>query len=82
MALAKSMEKLKKYYARLEAGKTKKIKPNHVERVIEKLTIKERSLLEEIEATKKPSKKERLRKKLVTAREQIDRARWLKDQIS
>jgi len=82
MALAKSMEKLKKYYARLEAGKAKKIKPSHVEHVIRKLTAKESSLLREIEAVKKPSKKERLQKKLETTREQIDRARWLMDEIS
>lgn len=82
MALTRSMEKLKKYHARLEAGKAKKIKPSHVEQVIRKLMAKESSLLQEIEATKKPSKKERLRKKLETTREQIDRARWLMDEIS
>lgn len=82
MALTRSMEKLKKYYARLEAGKAKKIKPGHVEQVIRKLMAKESSLLQEIEAAKKPSKKERLRKKLETTREQIDRARWLMDEIS
>ncbi|MCR9139300.1 MAG: hypothetical protein NXI27_25095 [Alphaproteobacteria bacterium] len=81
MALAKSMEKLKKYFARLEAGKVKKIKPSHVEKVIVKLAAKERSLLEEIEAARKPSKKQRLRQKLDTTRQQIDRARWLMDEI-
>lgn len=81
MALAKSMEKLKKYYARLETGKAKKIKPTHVEQVIKKLTTKENSLLREIETVKKPSKKERLRKKLETTRQQIDRARWLLEEI-
>ncbi len=82
MALAKSIEKLKKYYARLEAGKAKKIKPSHVERVMEKLSVRERNLLEDITAAKKPSKKKRLQQKLEETRKQIDRARWLKDRIS
>lgn len=82
MALAKTMEKLQKYYARLEAGKTKKIKPDHVGRVIAKLAAKERSLLREIASAQKPSKKERLRQKLVMTREQIDRARWLMKEVS
>ncbi len=82
MALAKSIEKLKKYYARLEAGKVKKIKPSHVERVMEKLTVRERSLLEEIETVTKPSKKKRLQQKLQDTRNQLDRARWLKDKVS
>ncbi len=82
MALAKSIEKLKKYYARLEAGKVKKIKPSHVERVMEKLSLRERKLLEELESAKKPSKQKRLQQKLEETRNQIDRAQWLKKKIS
>ncbi len=81
MQLTKSIEKLKKYYGRLEAGKTKKIKPSHVEKVANKLLAKEHSLLDEIATTKKASKKERLEQKLVTTRKQIDRAKWLLEKI-
>jgi Zn-dependent oligopeptidase len=82
MGLAKTIEKLQTYYQRLEAGKAKKIKPGHVERVIEKLIAKEHELLEEIAGTSKPSKTERLEKKLTSTREQLDRAKWLLNKIS
>jgi uncharacterized protein YaiL (DUF2058 family) len=82
MALAKTIEKLKKYYERLEAGKTGKIKASHVERVIDKLTARENSLREELAAAGKPSKKERLEQKLVATQEQIERARWLLEKIN
>ncbi len=82
MALTKAIEKLKKYYERLEAGNAKKIKPSHVKKVIDKLTAKEASLIEEIKTTAKPAKKERLEQKLATAREQIERARWLLEKIT
>jgi hypothetical protein len=82
MALAKSIEKLKKYYTRLQEGKAKKIKPSHVERVMEKLSVRERNLLDELAAANKLSKKKRLNQKLEETRKQIDRARWLKDRIS
>lgn len=82
MPLTKAIEKLKKYYSRLEAGNAKKIKPSHVEKVIRKLLAKETSLLEEIATTKKATKKERLEQKLVTTRNQLDRAKWLHNKIS
>jgi Zn-dependent oligopeptidase len=82
MPLMKAIEKLKKYYKRLEAGKVNKIKPSHVEKVIGKLLANEHSLLEEIATTKKPSKKQRLEQKLMTTREQIDRAQVLLKKIS
>ena len=82
MPLTKAIEKLKKYYRRLESGDAKKIKPNHVEKVIKKLLANESSLLEEIATTKKASKKERLEQKLVTTRKQIDRAHWILDKLS
>ena len=82
MALAKAIEKLKKYYGRLEAGKAKKIKPSHVKKVMDKLLANEHDLLEHIATTNKASKRERLEQKLVTTRKQIDRAKWLLDKIS
>ena len=82
MAQSKTIEKLKKYYRRLEAGKTEKIKPAHVQKVIDKLTAKEVSLFEDIAETKKASKKERLEKKLAATRKQLDRAKWLMQNLS
>lgn len=82
MALSEAIEKLKKYYKRFELGKTDKIKPRHVQKVLDKLSAKETSLLEEIEEVKKPSKKKRLEQKLKTTRKQSDRARWLLEEIS
>jgi Zn-dependent oligopeptidase len=81
MAMTKVIEKLKKYYSRLEAGNAKKIKPSHVEKVIDKLLANERILLEEIATTKKKSKKERLKQKLEATRKQIDRGKWLLKKI-
>jgi Zn-dependent oligopeptidase len=81
MAMTKVIEKLKKYYGRLEAGNAKKIKPSHVEKVIDKLLANKRNLLEEIAITKKTSKKERLIQKLAATRKQIDRAKWLLKKI-
>lgn len=82
MPLTKAIEKLKKYYGRLEAGKAKKIKPSHVAKVIDKLLENERSLLEQIATTKKAAKKTRLEQKLATTRKQLGRAQWLLDEIS
>lgn len=81
MPLTKAIEKLKKYYGRLEAGKAKKIKPSHVAKVIDRLLENERSLLEQIATTKKASKKTRLEQKLATTRKQLERAQWLLDEI-
>lgn len=82
MGIESSIEKLDKYYKRLGKGKAEKIKPSHVEKVIQKLQAKEKLLLEEIEEASKDSKKARLNRKLALVREQQGRARWLLDKIS
>lgn len=82
MALSKTLEKLEKYNSRFEAGKVKKIKPSHVQKVIDKLETRERDLLEEIQTTKKASKRDRLERKRITTLEHLDRARWLLREIS
>jgi len=82
MDLESSVEKLDKYYKRLNKGKAEKIKPDHVEKVIRKLKAKEELLQVEITETKKDSKIERLKRKLDLLREQQDRARWLLNEIS
>jgi hypothetical protein len=81
MGIAHSTEKLDKYFTRLDKGKSQKIKPAHVEKVIQKLRNRETMLLAEIEEATKDSKKKRLKGKLKTAREQIERAEWLLKEI-
>ena len=82
MGLGKSVEKLDKYYERLDKGKAYKIKPSHVEKVLRKLQAKELMLLEEIDETSKDAKKKRLGRKLDVVREQQERARWLQEKIA
>jgi hypothetical protein len=81
MGIAHSTEKLDKYFTRLDKGKSQNIKPAHVEKVIQKLRNRETMLLAEIEEATKDSKKKRLKGKLKTAREQIERAEWLLKEI-
>lgn len=82
MGLEESTKKLDKYYSRLDKGKAQKIKPSHVERVIGKLKAKELSLREELAETTKPSKIDRLNRKIAGVCEQQERAKWLLDKIS
>lgn len=77
MQLTTSIEKLDKYFKRLENGKAQKIKAAHVEKVIGKMEKKEEALRAEIDDAKKDDKKKRLKRKLKTTREQIERAKWL-----
>ena len=77
MELSKSIKKLDKYYGRLKKGKVQKIKPNHVEKVINKLRVKEQIIKDELAETTKTSKAERLNQKLVTVQDQLKRAAWL-----
>ena len=81
MNLKTSIEKLDKYYERLNKGKAEKIKPNHVEKVIRKLKAKEETLHAELAETHKESKKVRLIRKIATIKEQIGRAEWLLETV-
>ena len=81
MGLSDTIEKLDKYNERLAKGKAEKIKPHHVERVIEKLTAKETELVAEMPGVTKAEKRERMEQKLARIREQIERATWLREQI-
>lgn len=81
MGLKKLAEKLSDYNARLERGKAKKIKPDHVQKVLEKLRKKSSELEAEIALEDKEEKKARLRRKLNVAREHMERAEWLLTQI-
>ncbi len=81
MGLDKSVEKLDKYYGRLDKGKASKIKPAHVEKVIIKLKARRDSLKEDIAESEKEDKKTRLEGKLDIVKEQIERAEWLLKEI-
>ena len=60
MGLSDIVERLDKYQKRLAMGKADKIKPRHVDKAIEKLTVKKAQLSTELEETIKPSKRERI----------------------
>ncbi|MCK0142775.1 hypothetical protein [Aliiroseovarius sp. F20344] len=81
MGLESMTEKLDKYYDRLEKGKTRKIKPGHVSKVINKLNTKAGQLEVEISEAVKPDKKQRLERKLALVRKQQERANWLQKSI-
>lgn len=82
MGLESAIEKLDKYFKRLEKGKVQKIKPSHVDRVIQKLEAKVQLVQAELAETDKETKKQRLEQKLEMIREQQERANWLKSEIA
>ena len=81
MGLESAIEKLDKYFKRLDKGKARKIKPDHIEKIILKLEKKAALLRSEHAETDKDSNKHRLERKLELIEEQQDRARWLLDKI-
>ncbi len=81
MGLKKLAAKVAEYNARLEDGKARRIKPDHVEKVLAKLRRKSAELEAEIAATAAPEKRARLERKLEVARAQEARAEWLLGQI-
>jgi len=81
MGLVRLAAKLAEYQDRLERGKASKIKPEHVQKTLEKLRKKKGSLTAEIAAAQNEDSKARLERKLGIAREHIKRAEWLLDEI-
>ena len=81
MGLKKLAAKVADYNERLESGKASKIKPDHVEKVLEKLRRKSGELEAEIEAAHSAEKRARLERKLEVARAQEERAEWLLRQL-
>jgi hypothetical protein len=77
MGLKNLAAKVEDYYARLESGKASKIKPSHVEKVLQKLRVKADELEAEIATAPSADKKTRLEGKRAIARTHIDRAEWL-----
>ncbi|MCU4652987.1 hypothetical protein N8I71_09100 [Roseibacterium sp. SDUM158016] len=82
MGLKKLAEKVEDYNARLESGKASKIKPAHVEKVLQKLRVKAAELEAEIAAAPSADKKARLEGKLAIARTHIARAEWLLEKLA
>lgn len=81
MGLKKLAAKVAEYNDRLESGKVSKIKPGHVEKVMEKLQKKSAELEEEIASAHSAEKRARLERKLEVARAQEKRAEWLLKEI-
>lgn len=81
MGMKKLAAKVDEYNNRLESGKASKIKPSHVEKVLEKLRKKTGELEDELAVATSPEKKARLEKKLTIARAHIERGEWLLTQI-
>lgn len=77
MGLKKLAAKVAEYNDRLKSGKVGKIKPGHVEKVLEKLRKKSTELEAEIASAHSPEKRARLERKLEVARAQEKRAEWL-----
>ncbi len=82
MGLKKLTGKVADYRQRLESGKASKIKPSHVEKVLEKLRTKRAELEADVADAHDPDKQARLKRKLAIADEHIDRAEWLLAEIS
>ncbi|MCK8485068.1 hypothetical protein MUY21_13570 [Aliiroseovarius sp. S2029] len=82
MGLESTTEKLDSYFTRLEKGKAQKIKPTHVEKIMKKLEAKATALRSDLEVATKETKKQRLQQKIDLVSEQLDRARWLREQIA
>ena len=82
MGLKKLAAKVEEYNARLESGKASKIKPSHVEAVLQKLRSKLTKLETEIATSTSADKKARLEGKLAIAQTHIERAEWLLKELT
>ena len=82
MGLKKLAAKVEEYNARLESGKASKIKPSHVEAVLQKLRSKLTKLETEIATATSADKKARLEGKLAIAQTHIERAEWLLEELT
>lgn len=82
MGLKKLAAKVTDYNDRFERGKASKIKPRHVQHVLDKLRQKAAELEADIASTKNSDKKSRLKRKLGIAREHMKRADWLLNEVS
>lgn len=77
MGLKKLAAKVVDYNERLQSGKASKIKPSHVQKVLEKLRKKSDELEAQIAEAQSPDDRARLERKLDVARVHEERAEWL-----
>ena len=82
MGLRKLARKVADYQERVAAGKARTIGPEHVEKVLDKLRLKEAELLARIVTEADPEERADLDRKLRVAREHIERANWLLSEVS
>ena len=82
MGLKKLAAKVEEYNLRLDGGKASRIKPSHVEAVLQKLRSKSTELEAEIATATSADKKARLEGKLGIARTHIERAEWLLKELT
>jgi len=82
MGLEKTVQKLDKYLNRLSKGKAKKIKPADLAKVERKLLAKKHMISAELVECQKPSKLTRLKRKMAIVDQQLERAAWLRDQLT
>jgi hypothetical protein len=82
MELKKLAEKVADYQLRLQAGKARRIRPEHVEKVLDKLRRKEAELVSRCAAEREQAARCELARKLRIAREHIARAEWLLREIA
>lgn len=81
MGLKKLAAKLQDYDKRFADGDAFKIKPAHVQKILEKLRKKEAEISDDLLKKHRAGKRQRLERKRNVAREQIDRAQWLLDKV-
>jgi len=82
MGLKKLADKVAEYQQRLAAGQAKKIEPELVEHVLDKLRRKEADLLADLASETDDAEREELEHKLKVAREHIKRAEWLQRELA
>lgn len=82
MGLKKLAAKVADYQERLASGHAKKIEPEHVQQVLDKLRRKEAELLARLATETNGGKREELEQKVSVARTHIERAEWLQRELA
>lgn len=77
MGLKKLAAKVADYQERLKKGKARKIQPDHVKAVLERLERKQSKLKDDLKKAKTKSEKDRIESRLKIARKHRERAEWL-----
>jgi len=82
MGLKKLAAKLVEYQDRVDAGKARKIEPEHVRKVLDKLRRKEARLADDLAGASDKDVREDLERELNIARQHIARAEWLLQEVA